>query len=137
MKGFVEVILFPEVFKSAQKDVRGEDPLLIRGTLDLSEDRIKIKAMEVKSLSGLTGSPLRAFHLKIPHASLTPPGLVELKEAILAHKGSCRVFLHITNGNHRETVIAFSDEYRVDPSPGFRSLIKRLFSSPDLSMEWS
>jgi DNA polymerase-3 subunit alpha len=137
MKGFVEVILFPEVFKNAQKDVRGGEPLLIRGALDLSEDRIKIKAMEVKSLSGLAGSPLRAFHLKVPHASLTPPGLVELKEAILAHKGACRVFLHITNGNHRETVIAFSDEYRVDPSPGFRSRIRRLFSSPDLSMEWS
>jgi DNA polymerase-3 subunit alpha len=137
MKGFVEVILFPEVFKSALNDLRGGDPLLVRGTLDLSEDRIKIKATEVKSLSGLANSPLRAFHLNIPRASLTHPGLVELKEAILAHKGSCLVFLHITNGNHRETVIAFSDEYRVDPSPVFRNRIKALFSSPSLSMEWS
>ncbi len=136
MKGFVEVILFPEVFKSASHCLRGGDPLLVRGSLDLSEDRIKIKATEVGSLAGLTSSPLQSFHLKIPHSSLTRTGLAELKETILAHKGSCRIFLHITNGEKQETVIAFSDEYRVDPSPVFQSRIKTLFSSPHLSFEW-
>jgi DNA polymerase-3 subunit alpha len=136
MKGFVEVILFPEVFKSASNCLRGGDPLLVRGSLDLSEDRIKIKATEVRSLAGLSSSPLRSFHLKIPHSSLTPTGLAQLKETILAHQGSCRVFLHITNGEQRETVIAFSDEYRVDPSPVFQNRVKTLFSSPRVSFEW-
>jgi DNA polymerase-3 subunit alpha len=137
MKGFVEVILFPEVFKSASSCLRSGDPLLVRGNLDLSEDNVKIKATEVRSLVELTSSPVHSFHLKIPHSSLTRTGLVELKEAILDHKGACRVFLHITNGEKQETVISFSDEYRVDPSPVFLSRIKTLFTSQGLSFEWS
>jgi DNA polymerase-3 subunit alpha len=136
MKGFVEVILFPEVFKSASSCLRSGDPLLVRGSLDLSEDQVKIKATEVRSLNELRSSAVRSFHLKIPHSSLTRTGLVELKETILAHKGVCRVFLHITNGDRQETVISFSDEYRVNPSPVFQSRIKTLFTSPSLSFEW-
>ena len=137
MKGFVEVILFPEVFKSASSCLRGGDPLLVRGSLDLAEDRIKIKATEVRSLADLASSSPRSFHLKIPRSSLSQAGLAQLKEAILAHKGSCRIFFHITNGEQQETVIAFSDEYRVDPSPIFQDHLKTLFPSPRLSFEWS
>ena len=136
MKGLVEIILFPEVFKSASNCLRGGYPLLVRGSLDLAEDRIKIKATEVRSLADLTSSPPRSVHLKIPQSSLSQTGLAQLKEAILAHKGSCRIFFHITNGEQRETVIAFSDEYRVDPSPIFQDRIKTLFPSPRLSIEW-
>ncbi|MDI6761777.1 MAG: DNA polymerase III subunit alpha [Thermodesulfobacteriota bacterium] len=136
MKGFVEVILFPEVFKSASSCLRGGDPLLVRGSLDLAEDRIKIKATEVRSLADLASSSPRPFHLKIPRSSLSQAGLAQMKEAILSHKGSCRIFFHITNGEQQETVIAFSDEYRVDPSPIFQDHIKTLFPSPRLSFEW-
>jgi len=136
MKGFVEVILFPEVFKSASNYLKGGDPLLVRGSLDLAEDRIKIKAMEVRLLASLASSPPRSVHLKIPQSSLSQTGLTQLKEMILAHKGACRIFLHITNGEQQETVIAFSDEYRVDPSPIFQDRIKTLFPSPRLSLEW-
>jgi DNA polymerase-3 subunit alpha len=136
MKGFVEVILFPEVFKSASTCLRDGGPLLVRGSLDLSEDRIKIKAAEVRPLSGEPSSSRRSFHLKISQSSLTSAGLAQLKEVILAHQGSCRIYLHITNGEERETVIAFSDEYRVDPSPVFRDRVRTLFSSPNVSFEW-
>ncbi len=136
MKGFVEVILFPEVFKSASNYLKGGDPLMVRGSLDLGEDRMKIKAIEVRPLASLTSSPPMAVHLKLSHSSLSPPGLVKLREAILAHKGACRMFLHIGNGEQSETVIALSDEFRVDPSPLFQDHIKTLFPSPHLSFEW-
>jgi DNA polymerase-3 subunit alpha len=136
MKGFVEVILFPEVFKNASHYLKGGDPLLVRGSLDLAEDRVKIKAAEVRPLAGLASSLPKAVHLKIPRSSLSQPGLAQLKEMILAHKGACRIFLHIANGDRQETVIAFSDEFRVDPSPVFQDRIKTLFSSPRLSLEW-
>jgi len=84
----------------------------------------------------LAFSSPRPFHLKIPRSSLSQAGLAQLKEAILSHKGSCPIFFHITNGEQQETVIAFSDEYRVDPSPIFQDYIKTLFPTPRLSFEW-
>jgi len=137
MKGFVEVILFPDVFKASSHCLRGGNPILVRGTLDLSGDQTKIKAKEVRPFLDVPSALTQALHLKIPFASLTKSGLAELKEVILAHRGSCQVFLHLINGGRPETVIALSDDYRVMPSAGFQDDVKTLFPSPSLSFEWT
>ncbi len=136
MKGCVEVILFPEVYKSASNDLKGGEPVLVRGTLDLTEERIKLKAIELRPLSKMASSVPKVLHLKVPYSSLSSQGLVQLKETIRAHRGTCRVFLHIVNGEERETVIAFSEEFEVDPSSQFQDSVKSLFVSPSISFEW-
>jgi DNA polymerase-3 subunit alpha len=135
MKGFVEVILFPEVFKAALPCLRGGDPILVRGSLDLSEDHVKIKGSGVQALSEVSSPSIKTLHLKIPLSSLTPSQLSDLKEIITAHKGFCRVLLHLTNGKQQETVIALSNQYTVDPTQEFQNKIKNLFKAPLLSFE--
>jgi DNA polymerase-3 subunit alpha len=135
MKGFVEVILFPEVFKAALPHLRGGDPLLITGTLDISEEYIKLKATEVHSLPELPSSPIKPLHLKIPLSDLTSSQLTHLKEIIEAHRGSSQVLLHLIDGNHRETIVALPDRYTVDPSPYFKTTVQNLFKSSRISFE--
>jgi DNA polymerase-3 subunit alpha len=135
MKGFVEVILFPEVFKAALPSLREGDPILVRGTLDLAEDRVKIKGLEIHSLSKLSLTQMKTLHLTIPLSSLSSPQLVDLREIILANKGIYKVLLHFIDGKDRETVVALSDNYRVDPSQHFQNHIKNLFKSSLLSLE--
>jgi DNA polymerase-3 subunit alpha len=135
MKGFVEVILFPEVYKAALPCLRGGDPILVRGTLDISEDHIKIKGMEVHPLSEWPSPSMRSLHLKIPFSALTKSRLEDLREIILAHKGFFKVLLHLTDGGQRETVIALSDHFTVNPSQHFQNQIKNLFKSALISIE--
>jgi DNA polymerase-3 subunit alpha len=135
MKGFVEVILFPEVFKAALPCLRGGDPILVRGALDLSEDHVKIKGLEVRPLPELTLPTDKIVHLKVPLSSLTKSQLEDLKGIIVANKGFYKVLLHLMNGKDRETIIAFSDQYTVDPSSGFQNAIRNLFESPMISFE--
>jgi DNA polymerase-3 subunit alpha len=135
MKGFVEVILFPEVFKAALPSLRGGDPLLVKGTLDLSEEHVKIKGTEVRSLPQVPSSPTKSVHLKIPLSSISPVELEELKEVIVANRGSSKVFLHFIDGNNRETIVALSDRYRVDPSQNFNNTIQNLLKSSLISFE--
>ncbi len=135
MKGFVEVILFPEAFKSALPHLRGGDPVLVRGTLDLAEDRVKIKATEVRALSEPSDPSANNFHLKIPIASLTPSQLEDLKELIVENRGGTKVHLHLVDGQQKETVIALSDQFSVDPSQQFQNHLKHLFQSSVISME--
>jgi DNA polymerase-3 subunit alpha len=134
MKGFIEVILFPDVFKAALPILRGEDPVLVRGILDVTEESVKLKGVEVRSMRDLSVPSAKTLHLKIPFSALTKARLEDLREILLANKGRCRVFLHFVNG-HRETVIALSDEYTVDPSPTFQHHLKHLFQSPQLFFE--
>jgi DNA polymerase-3 subunit alpha len=135
MKGFVEVILFPDVFKAALPCLRGGDPILVRGVLDLSEDHVKIKGSEIRALPEVSLASTKTLRLKIPASSLTPTQLVDLKRILIAHKGSYKVLLHLTNGKQGETIIALSDEYTVDPNPDFQSQVKSLFQSPLISLE--
>jgi DNA polymerase-3 subunit alpha len=135
MNGFVEVILFPEVFKAALTCLRGGDPLLVKGTLDLSEEHVKIKGMEVHSLPESPSSPAKPLHLKIPLSGLTPSRLVDLKEIIEANRGSIKVLLHFIDMNNRETIVALSDRFTVDPSQNFKYLVQNLFKSSIISLE--
>ena len=135
MKGFVEVILFPEVFKAALPCLRGGNPLLISGILDLSEEHIKIKGTEVRSLPELTSLPEKPFHLRIPLPLLASSQLVDLKEIILANRGSSKVLLHFMDGTNRETVVALSDQYTVDPSRNLKVHLQNLFKSSLISFE--
>jgi DNA polymerase-3 subunit alpha len=135
MKGFVEVILFPEVFKAALPSLRGGDPLLVKGTLDLSEEQVKIKGIEVRSLPEVSSPPRKSVHLKIPLSSISPVELEELKEVIVTNRGSSKVFLHFIDGNNRETIVALSDRYRVEPSQHVRNRIQNLLESSVIFLE--
>jgi DNA polymerase-3 subunit alpha len=135
MKGFIEVILFPEVFKNALPYLRGGNPLLVKGTLDLSEEHIKIKGMEVRSLPEAPSSPAKSVHLRIPISSFSSPQLEELKDVIVANRGSSQVFLHFIDAKNGETIVALSARYRVDPSQDFRNTIQTLFKSSLLFFE--
>jgi DNA polymerase-3 subunit alpha len=99
---------------------------MVRGILDVSEDRVKIKATEVRALSEMDSPMMKPLHLKIPLSSSTTSQLYDLKEIIRAHQGLCRIFLHLVNGKQRETVIALSEDYTVDPTPEFQSKIENL-----------
>jgi DNA polymerase-3 subunit alpha len=135
MKGFVEVILFPEVFKAALPSLRGGDPLLIKGTLDLSEDHVKIRGTEVHSLSGVPILAKKPLHLRIPISSLAPSQLTDLRDIIVANRGSSKILLHLIGGNNQEVVVALSDQYTVDPSQGFRNRVQNVFKSALISLE--
>jgi DNA polymerase-3 subunit alpha len=135
LKGFVEVILFPEVFKSALPLLGGGDPVLVRGILDLSEEQVKIKASEVLPLAEVASRAAKTIHLRIPIASAVPSQLTDLREIIISHPGGARVHLHLTDEKLQETVIAFGDQFRVNPSPEVQSRIENLFGSSQMTLE--
>jgi len=135
MKGFVEVILFPEVFKAALPCLRGGDPLLVKGILDLSEDRVKIKGTEVHSLPELPLPPKKPLHLRIPVSSIVPSQLTDLRDIIVANRGPSKVVLHFMREDSREIVVSLSDQYTVDPSVDFRNRVQNAFKSALISFE--
>jgi len=135
IKGFVEIILFPEVFKAALPSLRSGDPLLIKGTLDLSEDHVKIKATQVHALSELPLSSKNPLHLRILISQLAPSQLTDLRDIIVANRGPSQVLLHFMEKNSREVVVALSDQYTVDPSQDFRNHVQNVFKSAVISLD--
>ncbi len=137
MRGVVEVILFPEVFKSATSYLKGGEPVVVRGTVDLTEERIKLKALEVRPLTEVTALGSTSVHAKVPYTSLSLERLTRLREFILDHRGPCPFFLHVVNGEGEETVIEFSENFRVNPTPRFRDQMGEILPSLTFSFEGS
>jgi DNA polymerase-3 subunit alpha len=135
MKGFVEVILFPEVFKAAHPYLRGGDPILIKGNLDLSEEHVKIKSTEVYPLPEVPSSSLKPLHLKVRLSAFHASQLADLKEMIVANQGPSKILLHFIDGENRETVVSLSDQYTVDPSENFKKGIQTLFKTSLVMIE--
>ena len=136
MKGLVEVILFPEVFKAGGTLLRSGDPIVVRGILDLSdENQAKIKALDLQPLSETPSARPKMLHIRVPVTSLTSGLLEEMKRIVLLQRGECALRLHLTNGMKGETVVALSDQYRVDVSPAFQKTLQQLFESATLTLE--
>ena len=51
LKGSSSVIFFPDIYRGAYELLHGEEPLLIKGTLDIAEDSNKVIAAEVTPLA--------------------------------------------------------------------------------------
>jgi hypothetical protein len=78
---------------------------------------------------------VKDLHVKIPLASLTPSQLQDLREIIIENRGLTKVLLHLIEGKERETVIALSDQYAVEPSEKFQNNVKSLFEFSIISLE--
>ncbi len=140
MKGFVEVILFPEVFKASLALLRSGEPIILRGTLDLSDEqageartgqqaKAKVIGREVQPLPEPERQLRKTLRIKMPLSAVDRGRLEDLRKMILTHRGDSRVLLHFLNGAKEDTIVALSDQYAVDPSPSFQEGVKHLFDS--------
>jgi DNA polymerase-3 subunit alpha len=146
MKGFVEVILFPEVFKAGLTCLRSGEPIIVRGILELPEEqtgevrtgqqpRAKIRGLEVQPLQEPSTHSTQTLRIRLPIEALTLRRLEDFKEMISSHQGGAKILFQVTNGTKNDTVIAFSDHYTVDFSPVFQDRVRHLFEACTLSLE--
>ncbi len=135
MKGFAEVVLFPDVYKTSLSILNEGDPIIVKGILDITEENVKIKGVKISSLSNYISDKNKKLHIKIPLSSISSSKINELKEAILSNQGDYKVFLHLVENNDKETVIELSDRYMVNPSEDFQKDIRERFKSVSLRFE--
>ncbi|UCD71412.1 MAG: DNA polymerase III subunit alpha [Syntrophobacterales bacterium] len=127
LKGIIEVILFPDVFHASLSYLKGDDPILVKGILDMGEDSPKIKANEVLPLSKIKERSISRVHIRLTTPGLTRELLERLKSILLGRRGRCRVFLHIVIPNRSETVISLPDKINVAPSDDMAREVEEVF----------
>jgi DNA polymerase-3 subunit alpha len=140
LEGFVEVIVFADIFKRASHLFSGDEPILVKGVLDLGEEGkdegeeesgkrsprkgAKIVASEVVSLTQAKEKAVKEVHFKLSSVGLTRDHLLSLKELFEKYGGNCIAFLHISVPGQGETVIALHDG--VSPSPALEEGVEKI-----------
>ncbi|MCF8032700.1 MAG: DNA polymerase III subunit alpha [Desulfarculaceae bacterium] len=130
LKGTVEVICFPDCFAKAEEHLSGDEPLLVKGTVDKDERGVKVKATSVEPLSSASQTRTTRLRLKLEATGLTREKLVLLRQELDKHPGACRVSLHLRVPGKGVATLALPGQYRVAADPKLIDAVNQLFGHP-------
>ncbi|MBI4778389.1 DNA polymerase III subunit alpha [Candidatus Desantisbacteria bacterium] len=114
MDDSIEVIFFPKVFESAASQIALDEIVLIKGKLEIGEDKCKILAEEIIEPSQ-AATLATSLHVRLKD-NLDDSCLNLLKETLLRFKGVKPVYLHMPDEDENETMILTGHNLRVTPS---------------------
>ena len=135
--GFVEVIAWPDTYKRCAELLGGDDPIFVKGRLEVGEDRMQVIANEIGTLAEAVKNPKNGasngngklngekVHLYVREHDVSADELVRLRDTLLDYPGRATVFLHMLGVG--ETVIELPDQVRVSATPELAAMVERLF----------
>jgi DNA polymerase-3 subunit alpha len=134
MTGFIEVITWPETYKKCADLIGADDPIYVKGKMEVGEERIQVIANEVTALADAAKNPKNAvpngagerIDLYVREDEVSPDELVRLRDTLLDYPGRHTVFLHLRAPANGETVIELPDQVRIAPSPELEDIVGRL-----------
>ncbi|MBI4523912.1 MAG: DNA polymerase III subunit alpha [Deltaproteobacteria bacterium] len=142
--GFIEVIVWPDVYRRCMDMLVLDDPILVQGRLEVGEERIQIIASQVSPLSqargkaesgsrniapGETPESGDRIHLYVRASEVTSQELAQLHNMLIQFPGSCTVFLHLFTRARGETVIELPQDLRIASTPALLEALGRLFGN--------
>ena len=142
--GFMEVIAWPDVYKKCMDALGSDDPIFVKGRMDVGEERIQIIANEIVPLAEAVSQGRsnghgkgrekangegERVHLYVNDSDLCSDDLVQLRDTLLDYPGPCSVCLHIFTSGKGETVIELSDQVRVASNRDFAEAVLGRFGN--------
>jgi len=125
--GSLNIICFADVYQGAKTLLKGEEPLLIKGQLDVAEESIKIIAGEIRLLQDAPEiSPYSTVHFHVDSRIVDDVGIIlSIKDLANKYKGTADGFIHLLNGE-TETIVYLGADCRFHLNADFMKESRRL-----------
>jgi len=104
-QGSVEVMVFPDVYAKCSAYLKGEEPLLVTGTVEKGEESCKVKAVEITVLGSLKEIHSRRVSFTLKASEVRREQLQSLKEILARHRGDCPACLQVIIPETCRTII--------------------------------
>lgn len=134
LSGPVEVVVFPDLYKTAQHLLLTDTPLIVAGQLDKSEQGNKIKAVRLHLLTELKKKAASRMDIRFTATGLTQDDLLKIKEILLRYRGNIPVYLRLQNPSRADSLISVGREIRVHPSDQLITEIESVLGSGAVSL---
>ena len=134
LSGTIEVVVFPDLYKTSQHLLLTDTPLIVAGQLDKNEQENKIKAVRLHLLTEVKKRGTTRMDIRFNATGLTQDDLIKVKEILLKHQGSVPVYLRLQNPTRPESLISVGRELRVNPSEQLISEIESLLGNGVVSL---
>ncbi len=123
MTGSTEVVLFPDVFDRSSPFLKGDDPILITGSVETAENSAKIIAQEVITMDELRQKAVAAIALRLSEETMSFELLEDIQETVFRYPGECRLLFKVGMCQGKEVTISAHSRFNVLPC---RELITEL-----------
>ena len=128
LKGSITVIFFADIYKKAYPLLHGEEPVLIKGSVDVSEEGIKIIASDTNALATAIDQPFRAVHFTFDTRQLSTDSLEAFKRLLGKHSGKADGFIHLLD-DQSKTVIYLGKGGKLEPSSRLKKEADRILGA--------
>jgi len=132
--GAVEVIVFPDLYKSAHHLLLTDTPLIVAGQLDKSEQGNKIKAVRIHLLTEVKKKGAKRLDIKLNATGLTQDDLLKVKDILLRYKGDIPVYLRLQNPSRKDSLISVGREICVNPNDKLIAEIESVLGAGAVSL---
>jgi len=132
--GTAEVIVFPDLYKTASSLIASESVLQVTGTLDRGEKATRIKATKIVSLADLQATAFAQMTIQVLSSEANSEALVRLRDVLRRHPGPCPVVLTVMIPEHSESVISLDHKFRVLPNERLVGEVEALIGKGAVSL---
>ena len=124
LHGSCEVLVFSKVFAESEAILKGDNPILVRGSPMIEGDdegggQVKIRATSIDSLAQARVERATRLQLTLDIARVDETFLKTMKTLFTSHRGGIPVSLVLVCAQQFEAAIAVSDNLRVNPTEEF------------------
>jgi DNA polymerase-3 subunit alpha len=126
----IEVIVWPDTYAKVQQSLGGDDPVMVSGRLDVSDERVTFVANSIESAIAMRDRTAKEAIVKIKADRASPERLGELKKLLSGHRGECPVKVILQLPELTETVISLPPDMRIEPSERLCNQVEALFGEP-------
>jgi DNA polymerase-3 subunit alpha len=120
LKGFIVIIVFADLYRDSIALIHSEEPLYIKGRLDVSDEGTKIVASMVTTVEEAVKTPFSSVHFMVDTERSNDNTVETLKAIIERRKGNYPGYIHLLSSHNAETILSLGDRSRVEISEEIR-----------------
>ena len=111
--GTVEVIFFSRTYAAAGDLLFEDHPVIVQGRIQKDEQSVKIIAEEIIPLEKVEEHWTACIHFYLDVSRTDRSVLLDLKQTLEQHPGTCRAFLHLRAPQGTDTVISLPESIKL------------------------
>lgn len=124
LKGSVEVVCFPEVYRKALPVLQKDGPLCVKGSVEASDETRKVIASEILCMEDVESLLACSLDALVWTSRIEEEDLMALKELILQHPGHRSMRLKMMLENGFVAILELPESMKVAPTDAFLSSLK-------------
>ena len=126
LKGSYTGIVFADIYRNNRDLLDSDEPLLFKGTLDVTEESCRLIVSEVHRLTEYNGVSFGSIHVHFDANRMDESHLGLLREICRKYPGKHDCYLHLILENQSETVVYLGDESKINISQPLKEEVERL-----------